>query len=179
MLQKVPPKNRWVLDVGCGQGEFGFLLKRDGKCGRLVGVDVWKPYVKWLKEMRIYDELVLADARYLPFQPDSFSLAVASEIIQHMEKQRGSELLFELHHLADNIVVSTTRLQRREEPHNNPFLRHRSSWHRHDLEQLGYTAENVRLLPWSLDVMDSMRRCISGLPRKGIHLIGTKYANPQ
>jgi len=57
-----------VLDVGCGRGKWGYLLKVDywyTKAGRgkdelnyVVGTDLYSKYLRFVKYHRVYDDLV-------------------------------------------------------------------------------------------------------------------------
>ena len=60
-----------ILDVACGKGKWGYLIKVDfwyTAAGRfpkrkrldfLIGIDIFPPYLKYLKKREIYDDLVL------------------------------------------------------------------------------------------------------------------------
>lgn len=42
-----------VLDVGCGYGEFGFMVKVRKNCDFLIGIDVWKPHLDRLEKLKV------------------------------------------------------------------------------------------------------------------------------
>lgn len=65
----VPPAGRRTLDVGCGAG-------LQGRVG-LAGIDSSPTLVTLAREAGGYDELVCGDAAELPWEADSFDLAVA------------------------------------------------------------------------------------------------------
>lgn len=71
----VPPAGRRTLDVGCGAGRAGRALAADGH--RLAGIDSSPTLVTLAREAGGYDELVCGDAAKLPWEADSFDLAVA------------------------------------------------------------------------------------------------------
>src|SRR5918997_502567 len=73
-----------VLDAGCGVG-YGTALLADHGPARLVGVDVSAEALTHAPGDRA--ELVEADVRELPFEPDSFDLVVCFEVIEHVEEQ--------------------------------------------------------------------------------------------
>ena len=94
-----------ILDVACGRGKWGYLLrvnwwrtekgKGDSEPKILIGVDIFFPFLKKVKYHRIYDDVVLCHASYLPFREDSFDVVLASEILEHIEKGEGQLLLRE------------------------------------------------------------------------------------
>jgi SAM-dependent methyltransferase len=75
-----------VLDVGYGRG----IAYRYAT--RIVGVDVHLPSLK--RARKVCEDVVYADARYLPFKDESFDTVVAVEVIEHMAKRDGYRLLY-------------------------------------------------------------------------------------
>lgn len=73
-----------VLDVGVGMGFWGYLIKSyltRGKLGNstIVGMDLDKEKLGHLNEMKVYDELLCADVRHLPFRAKTFNTIIAVE----------------------------------------------------------------------------------------------------
>lgn len=66
-----------ILDVGCGWGRELSRLKN------AVGIDFSLPFLKTAKNY-VKNDVVLADAHYLPFACNSFDFIVASEVIEHL-----------------------------------------------------------------------------------------------
>jgi len=62
----------------------------------MVGLDIWKDYLKHSRRHNVYDDYVLADASRLPFRDKSFDIILACEVIEHMPKSRGWSFLKEL-----------------------------------------------------------------------------------
>jgi SAM-dependent methyltransferase len=100
--------NRALLDVGCGRGNALFWLKCKGLPSNCftVGVDLYLPYLKLCCKM--YNGVILADARMLPFRKNSFDVVLCVELIEHLEKREGKELLISLENLARKLVIVTT-----------------------------------------------------------------------
>jgi len=74
-----------VLDIGVGLGFWGFMIRswagmRELEEPSLVGIDVNKVRLATAKSLRIYDELIVADAYCPPLRPGSFDLIVAVEV---------------------------------------------------------------------------------------------------
>ncbi|MEM2506690.1 MAG: class I SAM-dependent methyltransferase [Nitrososphaeria archaeon] len=75
------------LDVGCGDGTYLFLLRRDYDL--LIGLDISLQNLKMAKKkMKNMDseviEFILADARYIPFVSSSIDVVLCSEVLEHI-----------------------------------------------------------------------------------------------
>ncbi len=58
----------------------------------MIGLDINPEYLRGLKGLNVYDELILADVvKTLP--TCSFDLIIASHIVEHLEMEDGLELL--------------------------------------------------------------------------------------
>ncbi|HEV8245460.1 MAG TPA: bifunctional glycosyltransferase/class I SAM-dependent methyltransferase [Polyangiaceae bacterium] len=100
LIELVGPPRREVLDVGCGQGELGHVLKMRGH--HVVGID-WEPPRFEL------DEFVKADlGQGLPIDPNRrFDVVILADVLEHMTNPQ--KLLAEAKgHLADGgrLLVS-------------------------------------------------------------------------
>jgi hypothetical protein len=141
-----------ILDVGSGWGRVGYFLLTNWYYSKnktllpnySVGVDIFAPSLKRLKRHRIYDDLILCDARYLPFRAHSFQVVSATEIVEHMDKRDAFSAIKEIERVSEKTVIITT-------PHYpghrggiqlsegfNPYERHISSISYKDFIKLGY-----------------------------------------
>jgi len=93
-----------LLDVGCGRGSDAYLLCRD-RVNHSVGCDI---FLKRLEEAKQHhDEVVLCDARFLPFQPKKFDVILASEILEHLKPMEALSVLEELEKLPKEKIIIT------------------------------------------------------------------------
>lgn len=132
-----------VLDIGCGYGLFGYMLRMDRDYrGEVIGADAHLPYLKKLKKHSgaIYDSLVLADARHLPFMGSAVETALASEVIEHLPKSGGAGLIAEAERVASKLVLITTpRGHLPQGSHGEGDLEaHLSGWTEKDFTDRGY-----------------------------------------
>lgn len=138
-----------VLDVGCGMGKWGFLMRLPdvhwwgGKNPEfIVGVDVFLPYLRFCKEHKIYDEIVLCDARKLPFKPMSFYTVLSAEILEHIPKSDGYAFIANLEKIAKKLIIITTPTRACSlSPQNDIdgiFQKHISDWTYRELTRLGF-----------------------------------------
>ncbi|HID17756.1 TPA: class I SAM-dependent methyltransferase, partial [Candidatus Bathyarchaeota archaeon] len=141
-----------VLDVGCGYGKWGFLVwlhlfENRGKC-TIVGVDVSSEYLKSARRLNVYEHLILADARNLPFKGRFADVSLVCEVVEHIgSKREGLRLLSEVERVTKRRVVVTT-------PRSNEAFfgspDHVTKWEVGDFKRLGYKVRGVGLaaLSW-------------------------------
>ncbi len=109
IIQNVPGKT--FLDVGCGYGKWGFLLKKYAdptQPRHVTGLDLFEPHVKALQADGIYDEVHVGDATALPFPDKSFDTVIACEVLEHLPREQGEVLIRELRRVARLCFVVST-----------------------------------------------------------------------
>ncbi len=81
-----------ILEVGCGNGYYLSLLNRLGLKLKLVGIDkdalALKDAAKFIGDKKV--KLILADASKIPFANESFDKVVMSEVIEHVQDEKGA-----------------------------------------------------------------------------------------
>ena len=101
-----------MLDCGCGFGRTAYILRTfvDQYSHELylIGCDIFKECLLKTKIYNPYDDLVLCDIQNLPFKFGVFDYIIASEVIEHLEKQFGFSLLKNLKNLCKGAVIVTT-----------------------------------------------------------------------
>jgi len=102
------PEVDTILDVGCGPGLFFRKLRKRLRPHYAVGVDLFLPFLALSANRRTYDDLVLCDARALPFKKKSFEAVLCTEVVEHLEKQDSIKLILQLEIMAYRKVVITT-----------------------------------------------------------------------
>src|SRR5579871_2647300 len=100
------------LDLGCGYGKWGFLLKRYRRQERTTvtttGVDLYESHIRSLAAQPIYDRLLVGNARDLPFADKSFDSTIGVELIEHLPKSHGKALFEEMKRVSRSCFVITT-----------------------------------------------------------------------
>ena len=93
-----------ILDVGCGVDS----LVRDNDVYS-VGCDIHAPYLLESRDLKQHDGYVQCDLNEnLPFKDNSFDLALCADVVEHLEKEKGFNLLAELERVARKKVVVIT-----------------------------------------------------------------------
>lgn len=181
-----------VLDLACGRGKWGYILLVNWWCTqkgkghtepkRLIGVDIFLPFLKKVKHHKIYDDVVLCHVSYLPFRADSFEVVLCSEISEHVEKVDGWLLLKEAERVSTKMVIVTTPHFVRKRgglptPEGfNPYERHVSRWSIKELRSLGYQVFGTGFLPLAMfPLLNSILSPITFLtPQLSTHLVAKK-----
>jgi SAM-dependent methyltransferase len=133
-----------ALDVGCGG--YSHLSQFRPQI-TTVGVDVFPEAIEKSKTNGSHDQYIVGDI--LTESPESllsnvdgrkFDLVVLCDVIEHLSKKRGYELLEKCEQLTSKYVMAKTPngfLEQGPE-FGNEHQRHLSGWFPHDFEGLGY-----------------------------------------
>jgi ubiquinone/menaquinone biosynthesis C-methylase UbiE len=146
ILEQIPVKMNSLVDMGCGRGVIGALVRIYRNPKRLVGIDAFRPYLDFCSRHDFYDELYQYDLRQtpLPFSDKEFDVATCIEVIEHLPKNSGVRLLNELERIAKKVVITTPNdFFPQKALDNNPFQKHLSSWSVKDFTKRGYTVKGV------------------------------------
>lgn len=183
-----------MLDVGCGKGQAITTYNRSGRFST-VGVDIFLPFLQECVAVETHDDVVLCDVRYLPFGPKTFDVVLCLEVLEHLQKRQGLQLLVSLAAIAREKVVVSLPLGSHplhlcdELPY--PDREHISQWKPAELRDLGYAVKiNVlrnttgegriaARMPTVLRAMWKMVSVASGpfvnlFPEMGGHMVGFK-----
>lgn len=127
-----------ILDVGMGRGNYGWFLRNDVAWrGRLVGLEVWGPYVLGPDALAggntsYYDRIVVGDVRFnedliRQLSPDT---VFAFDVIEHMPYGEGATVMAMLRkHCKKELLVSVPIVVYPQgELHGNPYEKHLHDW---------------------------------------------------
>jgi SAM-dependent methyltransferase len=134
-----------VLDVGCGADSP--LGRFAGRYAQTVGVDLCEEAVAESRAACIHDEYVVMDVLEIGsrFEPASFDAVVAFDLIEHLDREDGFELLRAMERIArERVVVFTPNgFLRQAASADNLLQRHRSGWTADDFRLRGYEVSGV------------------------------------
>ena len=146
ILKLIPINVKSLIDIGCGRGIIGAIVRIYRELNRLVGIDIFKPYLDFCHKINVYDELYELDLRKipLPFDEKEFDVAACIEVIEHVPKENGLKLLKELERIAKIVIVSAPNVFFYQKAYdNNPFQKHVSEWRVKDFTKQGYKVLGV------------------------------------
>ncbi len=143
-----------LVDVGCGNGLSATLFKSvsGGKISNTytVGLDIFLPYLRSLvsSKPRTFDDVVLGDIRRLPLRAGCADVVICTEVIEHLTRNEGEELLEALERLARRQVILTTPNFNLEQGafDGNPHQTHKSWWNDAFFHRRGYKVCGAKAL---------------------------------
>lgn len=146
-------KPRSVLDLGCGYGKYGALLREylDGHGGVLnpedpewkgtliIGYEAFEQYRNPMWEF--YDQVFVqdfTDSVSLWYGGNDYDLVLMIDSLEHLEREAGSKLLQHLVEDNKNVIVSCPDGDYPQGAvYGNEYECHRSVWRRQDFERRG------------------------------------------
>jgi len=132
LLAETGARFRCAVDLGCGYGQYGWMLKRH--VGWLIGVDKDRHRLSEAV-LHDYDEVVAADIREYRL-PEEAEAVFLFDVVEHLSKDDGHRLLRRLRGLS---VILTTPARFR----SLAMDRHVSLWTPGELKKLGFTVSPV------------------------------------
>jgi len=146
ILDAIPTNIKSLIDIGCGKGIVGALVRIYRNPVRLVGLDIFPPYLDFCRKWRMYDEVYLCDIRKLPlpFGFKEFDCLTCIETIEHLEKANGERLISELERISKIIIITTPAHPTPSENYdNNPYRKHKDFWSQSDFQKKGYHIKGI------------------------------------
>jgi len=143
------PTHGVVLDLGCGQGlSFRALKLMPGnKIARAftVGTDIFKRDLIECKKQGAYHDVIHCDLRHLPLRNKSAETCLLLDVIEHLDKKEGLELLACVESVAKKqIVITTPNGFSSESVRDNPFWLHRSGWLPQEFAHFDYKVRGIK-----------------------------------
>ncbi len=138
-----------VLDVGCGSNS---PLAKVQKHFYSVGVDLFGPSIDKSKKAGIHDSYKKTNVLMIDriFKKKEFDAVIALDLIEHLEKKQGYDLIKKMSKLATKkVIVMTPNGFYKQEPYEeNVYQIHRSGWDVNDFSKLGFTVRGIRGAKW-------------------------------
>jgi ubiquinone/menaquinone biosynthesis C-methylase UbiE len=82
-IEFVPP----ILDLGCGDGIFSYILFKDKSVKIDAGCDISEEAISRARNLGIYKELKIADATNLPYDNNYFSTVFSNCVLEHIKNE--------------------------------------------------------------------------------------------
>ena len=130
-----------VLDLGCGYNS----LIQYCNVPFSVGVELFEPYLEESKKKAIHTGYIKADIREIEFKPKSFDAAIAIEVLEHLTKQEGYELLRKMTRWAKKkVIIQTPNSYLWQDGYDsNPLQEHKSGWNSVELKNLDFKVSGM------------------------------------
>jgi SAM-dependent methyltransferase len=140
-----------ILDLGCGYGHWGHLVKTHYTSLRsepvsVTGVDIFDGNVGFCRSLGVYDQVVQQDVlAYLSTLSNaSVDTVIATELIEHFTREDGTEILAEIDRVTARVAILSTPNYAAFRGGGNTMLgfneweHHLSRWTVADFSQRGY-----------------------------------------
>lgn len=143
ILNKELSHSDTVLELGCGPKS---RLRHFG-CAHSTGVEIFDAYVQEAKRLATHSEIIKADVRDVEFEPGSFDVVVAIDVIEHFDKEEGLELLSKMKSWARKkaIVSVPNGFVPGHLYDDNPFQAHKAGYSVDELKGLGFEVRGIGL----------------------------------
>lgn len=127
-----------VVDVGAGSGKWGRILR--GRVREIIALEAWKPYVNAHGLHRIYDRVLVMDARDEKVPWDAFDVAIFGDILEHMPRVDATALVERLRRLGLTLflTVPITPCVQNGAAYGNPYETHCDQWTDKELRAEGW-----------------------------------------
>jgi hypothetical protein len=132
-----------ILEIGCGPDSALQYVTGERE---IEGLDVHEPWLLKAKERGILSNYHLANALEIDtlFQPGQFDAIVALDLIEHLEKPDGYELIKKMSTVAsDRIIIFTPNGFLPQQDESNPWNNHLSGWSVNDFAEQGFSVVGV------------------------------------
>jgi SAM-dependent methyltransferase len=141
-LQKELKNCKSVLDLGCG------LMSPIIYCKEIeysIGVEIYKPYLDESKKKKIHTEYLNKRIEEIMFPDNSFDSVLLIEVLEHLNKETGIEILKKIEKIARKKIIITTPggYFSQNEVDKNPFQKHLSGWSINDFKKYGYKCRGL------------------------------------
>jgi len=126
-----------VLDLGCGPSS---PLQYCKNIKHSVGVEAFKPYLEEARQRAIHSEYLERRIEELDFPENSFDAVIMLEVLEHLPKEIGFEIIKKADKWAKKkVVISTPNgFFPMEDVDDNDLQRHLSGWTPVEFKGLGF-----------------------------------------
>lgn len=146
-----------ILDLGCGDGSLMELIATD-KNWQVTGVDLFSKNIKAVSKRKPFIKAIKGDVvwavKKLIKQKQKFDVVFCSQVIEHIDRHEGEELLSLVEKISKKKIIFGTPRGFMEQPEiflgDNPHQVHKSGWDEIDFKKRGYKVYGVGFGPiWS------------------------------
>lgn len=122
-----------VLDIGCGEGRYPRLMRerhlRTFCTTTWIGVDIFEPYVEQFELNKLYEKIVIGDARDMVLPP--VDVVILGDVLEHMELHEAKALWDKARGVASKAVFTSVPIGHHPQGavHGNCHETHVVDWH--------------------------------------------------
>lgn len=130
-----------VLDLGCGRNSPIQYIS----IPYTMGVEVFDPYLAESRAKGIHNEYVKYDVRKIEFKENSFDAVLALDLLEHLTKKEGINLIKKMEKIAKKkvIIFTPNGFLFQEEYDENIWQTHKSGWAVKELKDLNFKVYGI------------------------------------
>jgi SAM-dependent methyltransferase len=154
VVHSIPRDVRSAVDLGCGKGILSYIIKSEfPEMERLVGVEIFEPYIDFAAPRGIFNRIVKWDLTKLPlpFGEKEFDVGICVDTLEHLPKRNSSALLSEIERIAGLVVVTTPNVWNpniASTLDGNDYQLHHSVWKPSEFRRRGYDVKGIGDFKW-------------------------------
>jgi hypothetical protein len=150
-----------MLDLGAGLATYPKMLKGVLSGCKFTGVEVWSPYIENFDLNYWYDQLIIADVRYLDWSKvPRFDVAFFGDILEHMTRAEAAAAVMAAANVGGCVITSIPL------GHHPQDAEHGNLWERH-------VSEN-----WDVDELPKVFADVIGTHVHGFIGVSVICSNP-
>lgn len=142
-IEKIKPTS--VLDVGCGNGKYGFLCREYieywlQKNPVIHGIEVYWMYLEKLDRHNVYDYIFRGEAirKLSRIENKAYDVVLAIDILEHFDEINGKQFIQELKRVGKNVIICTPTIVKEQGAcFGNEYEIHRKQWTPDEIEPDG------------------------------------------
>ena len=121
-------KPRSVLDIGAGNGTYSKLIANK-RGAHWTALEAWSPYIKRYRLHTKYNDVIVADARYVDYSLIHSELTIAGDVLEHMTKSEAKRCIDRFKQHSRAVIISVPLLHLHQESYmGNWFEEHKDHW---------------------------------------------------
>ena len=123
-----------ILDIGCGQGNYGFLSKNFlQSLHTLDGIDIWRPYTEKLEIF--YTKIYTGNIKEILSTCGKYDLVLLIDVLEHFNEKDGKNILYEAMKHGINVLISVPKDNgNQKDLDGNPYQEHIYQWKKNDFK---------------------------------------------
>jgi len=130
-----------ALDLGCGYSSPIQYCEVTSS----IGVDLFSPYLERSEQKIIHSQYIKADIRKIEFKPKSFDAVICLDVLEHLTKKEGYELIQKMERLARRkiIIMTPNGYIYQDGYDDNPLQSHKCGWKVGELRNMGFKVYGI------------------------------------
>ena len=129
------------MDLGCGYNSLIQICDVPFS----VGVELFEPYLEESRKKAIHHQYIKADIRKVEFDSKTFDAVIFLEVLEHLTKEEGYQLIKKAEKWARKQIILTTPngYLNQDVYDGNHLQEHKSGWDVAELNNLGFKVYGI------------------------------------